>query len=131
MIGIWPKDVKKDHINCAHATSSTIVTGDDHGAINLYTFPCPEPGVSAFDELISYPNLTMTYRRYINRSSVIPTTLLTCVSWPTNGTSSVWAAMIAGQYNAFFLIAIFFSISFHFSIFLWKCIAKSNGEDDD
>ncbi|CAF3091559.1 unnamed protein product, partial [Rotaria sp. Silwood2] len=42
--GIWPKDVKKDHINCAHAVSSTIVTGDDNGAVNLFKFPCPEPG---------------------------------------------------------------------------------------
>jgi hypothetical protein len=45
IIGIWPKDVKKDHINCAHATSSTIVTGDDNGAVNLFKFPCPEQGV--------------------------------------------------------------------------------------
>jgi len=45
IIGIWPKDVKKDHINCAHATSSTIVTGDDQGTVNLYKFPCPEPAV--------------------------------------------------------------------------------------
>ena len=45
IIGIWPKDVKKDHINCAHATSSTIVTGDDNGAVNLFKFPCPEAGV--------------------------------------------------------------------------------------
>jgi len=45
IVGIWPTDVKKDHINCAHATSSTIVTGDDHGAVNLFKFPCPEPGV--------------------------------------------------------------------------------------
>lgn len=45
ILGIWPKDVKKDHINCAHATSSTIVTGDDNGAVNLFKFPCPEPGV--------------------------------------------------------------------------------------
>ena len=44
-MGIWPKDVKKDHINCAHATSSTIVTGDDQGAVKLFKFPCPEPGV--------------------------------------------------------------------------------------
>ena len=44
--GIWPKDVKKDHINCAHATSSTIVTGDDNGAVNLFKFPCPDVGVS-------------------------------------------------------------------------------------
>jgi hypothetical protein len=46
--GIWPKDVKKDHINCAHATSSTIVTGDDQGAVNLYKFPCPEPAVRIY-----------------------------------------------------------------------------------
>lgn len=46
ILGIWPKDVKKDHINCAHATSSTIVTGDDHGAVNLFKFPCPEAGVN-------------------------------------------------------------------------------------
>jgi hypothetical protein len=45
ILGIWPKDVKKDHINCAHATSSNIVTGDDHGAVKLFKFPCPEPGV--------------------------------------------------------------------------------------
>ncbi len=45
IVGIWPKDVKKDHINCAHATSSTIVTGDDNGAVKLFKFPCPEPGV--------------------------------------------------------------------------------------
>jgi predicted RNA-binding Zn-ribbon protein involved in translation (DUF1610 family) len=38
--------VKKDHINCAHATSSTIVTGDDNGAVNLFKFPCPDVGVS-------------------------------------------------------------------------------------
>ncbi|CAF1543885.1 unnamed protein product, partial [Adineta ricciae] len=44
IVGIWPKDVKKDHINCAHATSSTIVTGDDQGAVKLFKFPCPEPG---------------------------------------------------------------------------------------
>jgi len=48
IIGIWPKDVKKDHINCAHATSSTIVTGDDNGAVKLFKFPCPEPGVKIF-----------------------------------------------------------------------------------
>lgn len=46
IIGIWPKDVKKDHINCAHATSSTIATGDDQGAVKLFKFPCPEAGVS-------------------------------------------------------------------------------------
>ncbi|CAF2961159.1 unnamed protein product [Rotaria sp. Silwood2] len=44
IIGIWPKDVKKDHINCAHAISSAIATGDDHGAVKLFRFPCPEPG---------------------------------------------------------------------------------------
>ena len=44
--GIWPKDAKKDHINCAHATSSTIVTGDDNGAVKLFKFPCAEPDVS-------------------------------------------------------------------------------------
>ncbi len=44
--GIWPKDVKKDHINCAHATSSNIITGDDQGAVKLFKFPCPEAGVS-------------------------------------------------------------------------------------
>ncbi|CAF1210286.1 unnamed protein product [Rotaria sordida] len=44
ILGIWPKGVKKDHINCVHATSSTIVTGDDHGAVKLFKFPCPEPG---------------------------------------------------------------------------------------
>lgn len=45
IIGIYPKDAKKDHINCAHATSTTIVTGDDNGAVNLFKFPCPEAGV--------------------------------------------------------------------------------------
>ncbi|CAF3456731.1 unnamed protein product [Rotaria socialis] len=43
IIGIWPNEVKKDHINCAHATSSTIATGDDLGAIKLFKFPCSEP----------------------------------------------------------------------------------------
>ncbi len=52
ILGIWPKDVKKDHVNCAHATSSTIVTGDDHGAVNLYKFPCPEAGVKIFFSII-------------------------------------------------------------------------------
>ncbi|UJR29986.1 hypothetical protein I4U23_017533 [Adineta vaga] len=47
VVGIWPKDVKKDHINCAHATSSTIVTGDDQGAVKLFKFPCPEPGAES------------------------------------------------------------------------------------
>lgn len=53
-MGIWPKDVKKDHVNCAHATSSTIVTGDDHGAVNLYKFPCPEAGVKQNDKKICF-----------------------------------------------------------------------------
>ncbi|CAF5099850.1 unnamed protein product, partial [Rotaria sp. Silwood1] len=44
IMGIWPKDVKKDHINCVHATSSAVATGDDHGAVKLFRFPCPEPG---------------------------------------------------------------------------------------
>jgi hypothetical protein len=48
ILGIWPKDVKKDHINCAHATSSTIVTGDDNGAVKLFKFPCPEADVRIY-----------------------------------------------------------------------------------
>ena len=51
VMGIWAKDIKKDQINCAHATSSTIVTGDDHGQINLYKFPCSEPDVRIFISL--------------------------------------------------------------------------------
>ncbi|CAF1609867.1 unnamed protein product [Rotaria magnacalcarata] len=44
IIGIWPNEVKKGHINCAHVTSSTIATGDDLGAVKLFKFPCSEPG---------------------------------------------------------------------------------------
>ena len=61
-MGIWPKDAKKDHVNCAHATSTTIVTGDDHGAVNLYKFPCPEPGVRIFDMLIYQYNRTYHFQ---------------------------------------------------------------------
>lgn len=48
ILGIWPKGVKKDHVNCAHATSSTIATGDDNGAVKLFKYPCPETGVRVY-----------------------------------------------------------------------------------
>jgi hypothetical protein len=71
-MGIWPKDVKKDHINCAHATSSTIVTGDDQGTVNLYKFPCPEPAVRIFELKIYHVNQKIISRRNIKHFLVIP-----------------------------------------------------------
>ena len=70
IIGIWPKDVKKDHINCAHATSTTIVTGDDHGAVNLFRFPCPEPAVRTIF-LFSIKRRKFPSRRNIKHTMVI------------------------------------------------------------
>jgi hypothetical protein len=72
--GIWPKDVKKDHINCAHATSSTIVTGDDNGAVKLFKFPCAEPDVRICFYL-SFVIHPYNSRRLVKYSMVIRITL--------------------------------------------------------
>ncbi|CAF1944366.1 unnamed protein product [Rotaria magnacalcarata] len=92
--GIWPKDVKKDHINCAHALSSTIVTGDDHGAVNLFKFPCPEPGTE--------------HKSYYGHSDNV-----TNVRFLAN---ERYLVSLGGD---------------DCCIFVWKCISKTNTDDDD
>ncbi|CAF0987237.1 unnamed protein product [Adineta ricciae] len=93
VMGIWAKDIKKDNINCAHATSSTIVTGDDHGQINLYKFPCSEPDAE--------------YKSYAGHSDNVT--------------------------NVRFLADEQYLVSLggdDCCIFLWKCIAKLDSEED-
>ncbi|UJR16486.1 hypothetical protein I4U23_003389 [Adineta vaga] len=94
VMGIRAKDEKKDHINCAHATSSTIVTGDDHGQINLYKFPCPEPNAE--------------HKSYSGHSDNV-----TNVRFLAN---ERYLVSLGGD---------------DCCIFLWKCIVKSDSEDDD
>ncbi|CAF0858738.1 unnamed protein product [Adineta steineri] len=94
VMGIWPKDGKKDHVNCAHATSSTIVTGDDCGSVNLYKFPCPEPG--AEHKSFSGHSDNVTNVRFL--------------------ADEKYLVSLGGD---------------DCCIFLWKCITKSDNNDDD
>lgn len=47
VIGIWPTNVQKNFINCAHLAghSMKLATGDDDGEVKLYKFPCLEKEV--------------------------------------------------------------------------------------
>ena len=55
MIGIWPKNVDKGNINCAHLSNGrkTLATGDDFGFVKLFKFPVSVKFVSCIPTYIN------------------------------------------------------------------------------
>ena len=49
VVGIWPRNADNADVNCADVShaGNAIATGDDHGLVKLFQFPCPDKLVSS------------------------------------------------------------------------------------